>query len=304
MDHDVSVFPADDEQIKLFVDHIWMHDGLSQHTLDSYRADLTLLARWLYSKKVTLLNVSDELIQQYIAARSSNRYSARSTARMISCLRRFYRYAIELGLIVKDPVAKVALPKLGKPLPHSLSESDVEKLLAMPDKETSLGIRDLAMLELMYASGLRVSELIAIEFNQIDLMQGALRVTGKGSKERLVPFGEAAITAIERYLRFARADYLGNKLCDYLFVSKRGKKMTRQTFWYRIKHYAQLAGITKHLSPHTLRHAFATHLLAHGADLRSLQMLLGHSDLSTTQIYTHIAKERLKSIHAEHHPRG
>ncbi|TQV86746.1 site-specific tyrosine recombinase XerD [Aliikangiella coralliicola] len=281
-----------------------MHDGLSQHTLDSYRTDLTLFARWLKEQNLNLLEVNGEALQDYFSFRYDKKYSSRSTARLLSCLRRFYGYLLEQNLMTTDPTAKIAAPKLGKPLPHTLSESDVEKLLAAPDQEDELGIRDLAMLELMYASGLRVSELINLEFSQLSLVQGVLRVVGKGSKERLVPFGEAAMAAIENYLKKSRSLLLGSKVCDSLFLSKRGQKMTRQTFWYRIKHHAQQAGITKHLSPHTLRHAFATHLLAHGADLRTLQLLLGHSDLSTTQIYTHIAKERLKTIHGQHHPRG
>ena len=300
----IALQPQDEQQISLFVDYLWMHDGLSQHTLDSYRTDLNLFARWLAKNGENLLSVTGESVQRFIAERSESNYSARSTARMLSCLRRFYAYALEMASLEADPTAHIVSPKLPKPLPHTLSEDDIDKLLAAPDTDSLLGIRDLAMLELMYASGLRVSELISIEFSQISLQQGVLRVIGKGSKERLVPFGEAAGQAITSYLKSTRANYLGDKSCDFLFVSKRGKKMTRQTFWYRIKHYAEIAGITKHLSPHTLRHAFATHLLSHGADLRTLQMLLGHSDLSTTQIYTHIAKERLKSIHAEHHPRG
>lgn len=295
---------ADEQQIALFIDSLWMHDGLSEHTLSSYRTDLKLFARWLFPRNETLKQVSATTLQEFIAFRSQGSYSSRSTARMLSCLRRFYAYLLEMDLIAQDPTAKIVSPKLPKALPHSLSESEVEQLLAAPNSEVAIEVRDIAMLELMYASGLRVSELISVEFSQISLVQGVVRVLGKGSKERLVPFGEQALTAIESYIKIARAELLDGKTCDFLFVSKRGKKMTRQTFWYRIKHYAKIAGISKHLSPHTLRHAFATHLLSHGADLRTLQMLLGHSDLSTTQIYTHIAKERLKSIHAQHHPRG
>ncbi len=295
--------PAEVSIIDSFIDSIWMHDGLSQHTLDSYRTDLKTFLKWLTLSNKGLLAVREAELEDYLAYRHQS-FSARSNARALSCLRRFYGYLLEQGLVQQDPTAKVAMPKLGRPLPHSLSESDVESLLATPDVDDVIGCRDLAMLELMYASGLRVSELISLEFNQISLMQGVLRVVGKGGKERLVPFGEAAASALENYLKFARGDLLGRQVNDFLFLSKRGTAMTRQTFWYRIKFYAQQAGIKKHLSPHTLRHAFATHLLAHGADLRTLQMLLGHSDLSTTQIYTHIAKERLKQLHAEHHPRG
>lgn len=299
-----KITSQDETQIGVFIDYLWMHDGLSQHTLNSYRTDLQLFSHWLFLTQGALVRASAEGIQAFLAFRSDNGYSARSTARMISCLRRFYGYATELGLVAVNPMVKIELPKLGKPLPHTLSERDVEVLLAAPDTETAIGMRDLAMLELMYASGLRVSELISLEFSQVNLLQGVARVLGKGDKERLVPIGEKAVSAIEQYLQISRPYYINHENCDFLFVSKRGTKMTRQTFWYRVKQYAQLAGITKHLSPHTLRHAFATHLLTHGADLRTLQMLLGHSDMSTTQIYTHIAKERLKSIHAAHHPRG
>ncbi|WP_196138572.1 site-specific tyrosine recombinase XerD [Aliikangiella sp. G2MR2-5] len=293
-----------EDLICLFIDNIWMHDGLSQNTLSSYKTDLVQFVIWLEQSKNTLVKASSAEVEDYLSFRYQKNYSARSTARSLSCLRRFYAYALEQGICVKDPTSKIESPKLGRPLPHTLSESDVEALLSEPDTDDALGTRDLAMLELMYASGLRVSELIKLEFSQISTVQGVLRVSGKGNKERLVPFGEAAGEAIENYLKYGRGELLGNKQSDLLFLSKRGQGMTRQTFWYRIKHYASMAGIKKHLSPHTLRHAFATHLLAHGADLRTLQMLLGHSDLSTTQIYTHIAKERLKSLHATHHPRA
>ncbi len=290
--------------IDRFIDNIWMHDGLGEHTLNSYRTDLEKLVEYLTTKKIILADVSHADLESYLAFRHQNKLSARSTARSLSSFRRFYQYALEAGIVTTDPTAKIASPKWGRPLPHTISEQEVEKLLSAPDLEEPIGIRDLAMLELMYASGLRVSELINLEFSQISLVQGVLRVVGKGRKERLVPFGESASNALESYLKQGRAALLGNQNSDHLFLSKRGKAMTRQTFWHRIKVYAVQAGITKHLSPHTLRHAFATHLLAHGADLRTLQILLGHSDLSTTQIYTHIANERLKSLHAEHHPRG
>lgn len=300
----LKVSETDLAQISLFADHLWMHDGLSQHTLSSYQNDLKKFAEWLSIQNSSLLSVDGSVLQDYLSLRFSQKFSERSTARLLSTLRRFYAYAIEANLIEYDPTAKIASPKLSKPLPKTLSEDDVEQLLAAPDLNSDIGTRDLAMIELMYASGLRVSELINIEFSQISLQQGVVRVMGKGSKERLVPFGEVALAAIERYVKTARANYLGGKACDFLFVSGRGQQMTRQTFWYRIKHYAKQTSIKTDLSPHTLRHAFATHLLTHGADLRTLQLLLGHSDLSTTQIYTHIAKERLQQIHAEHHPRG
>ncbi len=299
-----AVNEQDRQQMTLFIDHLWMHDGLSEHTLNSYRNDLLQFARWLFESGKCLLTVERSLVQSYLSYRGEQGITARSGARMLSCLRRFYAYALEMQLIDFDPVAKVESPKLGKPLPHTLSEFDVERLLSAPDVETPLGVRDLAMLELMYASGLRVSELIAIQFGEIDLIQGVVRVMGKGSKERLVPFGDSAAEAIAVYLKSSRPELLGNKQTDVLFISQRGQQMSRQTFWHRIKQIAQLAGINSHLSPHTLRHAFATHLLSHGADLRTLQLLLGHSDMSTTQIYTHIAKERLKSIHKAHHPRA
>jgi integrase/recombinase XerD len=294
----------DVNQINVFLDTLWMHDGLSQNSLASYRSDLQLFAHWLKSKQSNLIAVNSSLLQGYLAYRYQQKFSARSGARLLSCLRRFYAYLIEQNIISRDPTANIDSPKLGSPLPKSLSEAEIEALLAAPDQDDVLGSRDLAMLELMYASGLRVTELISLEFSQVNLLQGYVIVMGKGNKERLVPFGESALAAIEQYLKASRSLLLGIKSCDYLFLSKRGQKMTRQTFWHRIKHYAVLAGIKTHLSPHTLRHAFATHLLAHGADLRTLQLLLGHSDLSTTQIYTHIAKERLQQLHQAHHPRG
>lgn len=304
MNQKPELSPIDSQQIAIFADHIWMHDGLSQHTLSSYQTDLKLFAGWLSGQDYQLFDVDNSILQDYMSYRYSKNYSQRSSARLLSTLRRFYGYAIEANLIQADPTAKISSPKLNKPLPKSLSEGDIEQLLNAPDVTTDIGIRDLAMIELMYASGLRVSELINLEFSQVNLQQGVLRVLGKGSKERLVPFGEVALNAIERYIKEARAQFLGNKTCDSLFVSGRGRQMTRQTFWYRVKYYAKQTSIKTDLSPHTLRHAFATHLLEHGADLRTLQLLLGHSDLSTTQIYTHIAKERLQHLHRQHHPRG
>ncbi len=299
-----DISPCDEQQIDLFSDHLWMHDGLSQNTLSSYQADLKQLAQWLSTQQLTLLMVDEEVLKNYLSWRFKKNYSKRSAARLISTMRRFYSYAIEANLMSYDPTAKISAPKLSQPLPKVLSESDIEQLLDAPDLTTDIGIRDIAMIELMYASGLRVSELISIQMSHLSLQQGVVRVLGKGSKERLVPFGDIALASIENYLKTTRALYLGQKTSDYLFVSSRGQKMTRQTFWYRLKYYAQFLSIKSSFSPHTLRHAFATHLLAHGADLRTLQLLLGHSDLSTTQIYTHIAKERLQLLHATHHPRG
>ncbi|MGH8435498.1 MAG: site-specific tyrosine recombinase XerD, partial [Pseudomonas sp.] len=240
----------------------------------------------------------------HLAWRLNAGYVARSTARFLSGLRGFYRFLLRENLIATDPTLRVEMPQLGRPLPKSLSEADVEALLAAPDWGEPIGLRDRAMLEVLYACGLRVTELISLTLEQVNLRQGVLRVFGKGSKERLVPLGEEAIVWIERYVREARPFLLDGKPSDVLFPSQRGEQMTRQAFWYRIKHQAKVAGISKSLSPHTLRHAFATHLLNHGADLRVVQMLLGHSDLSTTQIYTHIARARLQELHAQHHPRG
>ena len=231
-------------------------------------------------------------------------YQARSTARLLSALRTFYRYLLRERLIHEDPTLQVELPQLGKPLPKSLSEAEVEALLAAPDIAEPLGLRDRAMLEVLYACGLRVSELVALSLEQINLRQGVLRVLGKGSKERLVPLGEEALIWLQRYQAEARGLLLAGRPSSVLFPSQRGEQMTRQTFWHRIKLHARHADILKPLSPHTLRHAFATHLLNHGADLRVVQLLLGHSDLSTTQIYTHVAKARLQALHAAHHPRG
>jgi integrase/recombinase XerD len=241
---------------------------------------------------------------EHLGWRIGKGYQARSTARLLSCLRGFYRHALRQNLIAQDPTLDIALPKMGRPLPKALSEADVEALLAAPDVEDSLGLRDRCMLEVLYACGLRVSELTGLRLDQLNLRQGVVRVTGKGSKERLVPLGEEALSWIERYLREGRAVLLSGQAGDIVFPSRRGTEMTRQTFWHRIKLHASQAGIRGTLSPHTMRHAFATHLLNHGADLRVVQMLLGHSDLSTTQIYTHVARQRLRDLHASHHPRG
>ena len=230
--------------------------------------------------------------------------SAKSTARFLSCVRGFYQYQLRESHISIDPTLDIQSPKLPRSLPKSISEQDVERLLSEPNTDDMLELRDKAMLELLYASGLRVSELISLHVGQVSIAQGVVRVMGKGSKERLVPMGEEALYWLQIYLKNSRSALLGVKLSDVLFPSKRAKVMTRQTFWYRIKYYAERSGIQKQLSPHTLRHAFATHLLNHGADLRVVQLLLGHSDLSTTQIYTHVAKERIKALHAKHHPRG
>lgn len=295
---------VDHPLIERFIEALWLEKGLSAHTQAAYRSDLALLNGWLQARGVELQSVGREVLLDHLAWRMNEGYKARSTARLISGMRGFYRFLLREGIIDADPTLQVDMPQLGRPLPKSLSEADVEALLAAPDLDDPIGLRDRAMLEVLYACGLRVSELVGLTLEQVNLRQGVLRVFGKGSKERLVPMGEEAIGWVERYCREARPALLAGRPADVLFPSLRGEQMTRQTFWHRIKHHAQVAGIAKSLSPHTLRHAFATHLLNHGADLRVVQMLLGHSDLSTTQIYTHIARARLQALHVQHHPRG
>lgn len=290
--------------VERFLESLWLEKGLSPHTVAAYRSDLGQYQHWLQACGVELHDSGREAILDHLAWRLSAGYQARSTARFLSGLRGFYRFLLREGLIAQDPTLQVELPQLGRPLPKSLSEADVDALLAAPDIGEPIGLRDRAMLEVLYACGLRVSELISLTLEQVNLRQGVLRVFGKGSKERLVPLGEEAMVWVARYVRDSRPLLLDGKPSDVLFPSLRGEQMTRQTFWYRIKHQARVAGISKALSPHTLRHAFATHLLNHGANLRVVQMLLGHSDLSTTQIYTHVARARLQALHAAHHPRG
>lgn len=294
----------DDPLIDRFLDALWLEKGLSDNTRDAYRSDLALFNGWLKEQGIELISVGREAILDHLAWRVDKAYKPRSTARFLSGARGFYRYLLREKLIQVDPTLQVDMPQLGRPLPKSLSEADVDALLAAPDLSEAIGQRDKAMLEVLYACGLRVTELISLTLEQVNLRQGVLRVMGKGSKERLVPMGEEAIVWVERYMRGARDELLAGRPSDVLFPSQRGDQMTRQTFWHRIKHQATVAGIGKSLSPHTLRHAFATHLLNHGADLRVVQMLLGHSDLSTTQIYTHVARARLQEMHARHHPRG
>jgi len=282
-----------------------MEKGLSANTLISYRRDLFQYDDWLSKQAAgSLLHSSDTNLLAYLGWRIEQGLSARSTARFLSCIRGFFRYQLREGVIDNDPTLDVESPKLGRPLPKSLSEAEVDALLAAPVLEELLEFRDRTMLELLYGCGLRVSELVGLQINQLGLNQGVVRIIGKGGKERLVPMGEEALSWLQRYLREARMELLGNKPSEVVFPSRRGTQMTRQAFWYRIKLYAKRAGIKSALSPHTLRHAFATHLLNHGADLRVVQLLLGHSDLTTTQIYTHVARERMKDLHAEHHPRG
>lgn len=302
--HDLAPTDEASQLIDAFLDHSWAEKGLSENSLSAYRRDLRVLAHYLAENKLTFIELSREHVQAFLAERFSAGLSARSTSRLLSCVRGFYRWLLREGYVSANPLSHVSNPKLGRPLPKSLSEHDVESLLAAPTLEDSLGLRDRAMLELLYACGLRVSELVGVRMDQLNLRQGVLRVLGKGSKERIIPMGEHAQAWLLRYERSARPDLLANPSSDWLFLSRRGHTMTRQTFWYRVKHWAAKAGISTPLSPHTLRHAFATHLLNHGADIRSVQMLLGHSDLSTTQIYTHVATLRLKQLHAIHHPRA
>jgi integrase/recombinase XerD len=290
-------------QLDAFIDHLWLEDGLSKNTLESYRADLSQFNTWLISKKSHLLAATQADIQQYLAVKFPQS-KPRSISRLIASMRRFYRYALRENLLSTDPTLQIESPKLPRSLPKSLNEQEVEDLLNAPNISDAIGLRDRAMLELLYASGLRVSELVTVKVNEVSTQDGVVRITGKGSKTRLVPMGQEAADWIDKYLKQARPDILQKRLCDALFVTSRASAMTRQAFWYLIKRYALLAGITKHMSPHVLRHAFATHLLNHGADLRVVQMLLGHADISTTQIYTHVARERLKQLHSAHHPRG
>ncbi|GGY73261.1 tyrosine recombinase XerD [Cellvibrio zantedeschiae] len=290
--------------IALYLDAIWMEKGLSQNSLDSYRTDLTLFAQWLCLQGKNLLGVTSVDLQSYLAHRLSQKLQSRSSARFLSCMRGFYRHQLREGVLQENPMALIESPKLPRSLPKSLTEADVEALLDAPDLEDPIGLRDRTMLEVLYACGLRVTELVTLTMPQINLRQNVIRVMGKGSKERLIPMGEEAASWLEKYFREARPFLLNNLPNEVVFPSTRAQHMTRQTFWHRIKHWATVAGIDKPLSPHTLRHAFATHLLNHGADLRVVQLLLGHSDLSTTQIYTHIARTRMKAQHAAHHPRG
>lgn len=293
--------------IEQFLDSLWLERGLSKNTLDSYRHDLSLVEDYLQQQEISLSEASAVDLSDYFDARLQGEieYKNTSTARLMSAIRRYYQYLCREKIREDDPSAKLESPKIFKPLPKSLSESEVDALLSAPQLDDPVQFRDKAMLEVLYATGLRVTELVGLTMEEVNLQQGVIRVTGKGSKTRLVPLGEESVYWLERYIEEMRPALLSGQSSDVLFPSRRGTQMVRQTFWHRIKHYAQLAGIDKEaLSPHVLRHAFATHLLNYGADLRVVQMLLGHSDLSTTQIYTHIAKDRLKSLHSEHHPRA
>ena len=293
-----------DPAVSRFLDAVWLERGLSPNTLAAYRADLTALARWLGQRKVPIVDTSRADLQDFIAWRVHEGARPRSTARQLSSFRRFFRYLVREGGIHEDPTAQIAMPKIGRSLPKSLTEEEVESLLGAPVVSDPLGNRDRTMLEVLYATGLRVSELVNLGHNQVNLNQGVIRILGKGSRERLIPLGEEAVRWLIEFEHGPRGEILLERQTDFLFPTRRGDRMTRQAFWHIIKRYARKAGISKDLSPHTLRHAFATHLLNHGADLRVVQMLLGHSDLSTTQIYTHVARERMKELHAQHHPRG
>lgn len=299
-----AVSEADARLIDQWLDAIWLEKGLSENSLSNYRRDLTRFARWLAGRSAALTGISRLDLFDYLAALHGDGLGARSVSRHLSALRGFCRWAVRERLLAEDPTQSVARPKMGRPLPKTLTEGDVEALLMAPDVDTALGLRDRTMLEVLYAAGLRVSELVGLTLGQVNTRQGLVRIVGKGNKERLVPLGEEALGWLARYLRDGRPVLLGEKRSDVLFPSQRGQQMTRQTFWHRLKQVARQAGVHKPLSPHTLRHAFATHLLNHGADLRVVQLLLGHSDLSTTQIYTHVARQRLKDLHRQHHPRA
>ena len=300
-----EIFPADQARLDRFCDALWLEDGLSPRTLASYRADLLRFARWLTRRGGNLGGAGSGDIEAYLAHLfGEGGLKARSAARAVSSLRRFYRQLARDGERSEDPTALTASPRLPRSLPKSLTEAQVETLLGAPDVRSAEGFRDRVMLEVLYATGLRVSELVGLPLATVSLDMGVVRVLGKGSKERLVPLGEEALDWVGRYLRGARGDLLDGRQSEALFVTRRGGPMTRQAFWLRLKRYATVAGIRSAVSPHVLRHAFATHLLNHGADLRVVQMLLGHADISTTQIYTHVARERLKQLHRQHHPRG
>jgi integrase/recombinase XerD len=299
--------------IECFIDHLWMEKGLSKNTLSAYRNDLASFSLWLSNKNILLMNVDTVLVQKYFAHNYHIQQSRRSVARLLSTLRRFYHYLQRENIIEADPTHLLESPKGEQSLPSLLNEQQVEDLLSAPNVSDDLGLRDRAMLEILYATGLRVSELVSLQVSQLSLQQGVIRVIGKGNKERLVPVGEIALEWLQQYYQQSRPQLLlktnaskkNTSQCSDVFVTRRGGAMTRQAFWYMIKRYAVIAGISaEQLSPHTLRHAFATHLLNHGADLRVVQMLLGHSDISTTQIYTHVADQRLQDIYQKHHPRA
>ncbi|RUO22529.1 site-specific tyrosine recombinase XerD [Aliidiomarina iranensis] len=291
------------QDISIFLDKLWLQQGVSQHTISAYRSDLTHFQTWLQPRNVVLAEASRQDLEDYLAHLAKSGRHPRSQSRFLSAARKYFRYILQQGERSDDPCAHLHSPKQPASIPKSLSEDAVSLLLSAPDVADTLGLRDKAMLELLYATGLRVSELVQLQMSEVSVRQGLVRVVGKGNKERLVPMGEEALHWLSEYLRAARPELMKHKN-DVVFLSLRGKQMTRQTFWHRIRHYAALVGLPEGISPHRLRHAFATHLLNHGADLRALQMLLGHSDIATTQIYTEVAKARLKQLHEQHHPRG
>ena len=293
-----------EELVDRFLDAIWMERGLSQKTLGAYRADLMTLGRGLAENEKTIEEADKADLLAFIAGRVEGGAKPRSTARQLSSFRRFFRYIMREGMRETDPTADIEMPRIGRSLPKTLSEDEVESLLNAPNTDEPLGHRDRAMLELLYATGLRVSELINLKQSQVNFNQGVLRIIGKGDRERLIPLGDESQRWLKDFIDGPRMEILLERQTDYLFPTRRGDRMTRQAFWHIIKRYAEKSGVRQKMSPHSLRHAFATHLLNRGADLRVVQLLLGHSDLSTTQIYTHVARERLKDLHGEHHPRG
>jgi len=295
---------SSEELVDKFLDAIWMERGLSANTLGAYRADLMTLNRGLSENNIPIGDAGKADLLEFIARRVEGGAKPRSTARQLSSYRRFFRYIMREGLRDDDPTADIEMPRIGRSLPKTLTEEEVDSLLHAPNTDEPLGHRDRAMLELLYATGLRVSELINLQLSQVNFNQGVLRIVGKGDRERLIPLGEEAQRWLRDFIDGPRMEILLERQTDYLFPTRRGDRMTRQAFWHIIKRYAKKAEIQKKLSPHSLRHAFATHLLNRGADLRVVQLLLGHSDLSTTQIYTHVARERLKDLHGQHHPRG
>lgn len=296
---------SDRQILDAFIDNIWIEKGLSQNTLDSYRSDLEQFSIWLEKNNLTFSKTSKKEILSYLSFLFQKGLGSKTVARKLSSLKSFFRYLVFKSIITIDPSSEVETPKLLKSIPKSISEKEVEALLAAPDAKIDIGLRDKTMIETLYSCGLRISELINLELLNLNLRQGVIRVIGKGQKERLVPMGDQLINLLDLYISSSRKNLLNNKHSDFLFLSNRGQRMTRQSFWYRIKHYCLDLGFEpEKISPHVLRHAFATHLLNNGADLRVVQLLLGHSDLNTTQIYTEVARQRLKRLHTEHHPRG
>ncbi len=296
---------SDRQILDAFIDNIWIEKGLSQNTLDSYRSDLEQFSTWLEKNNLTYIKTSKKEILSYLSFLFQKGLGSKTVARKLSSLKSFFRYLVFKSIIPSDPSSEIETPKLLKSIPKSISEKEVEALLAAPDEKTDIGLRDKTMIETLYSCGLRISELTNLELLNLNLRQGVIRVIGKGQKERLVPMGDQLIALLELYITSSRKNLLNKRHSDSLFLSTRGQRMTRQSFWHRIKHYCLASGFEPDkISPHVLRHAFATHLLNNGADLRVVQLLLGHSDLNTTQIYTEVARQRLKRLHTEHHPRG